>query len=149
MRLNTIRPADGAKKDRKRVGRGIGSGSGKTCGSGHKGQKARKGGGIPLGFEGGQMPLYRRLPKFGFHSRKARYAAEVSTRMLSLLSVTDVSIDALKEAGLVKSNAKVVKIILNGDIDKAYTIKSDVKVTKGAKKAIETSGGKVEVSEAA
>ena len=145
MFLNTIKPADGATKDRKRVGRGIGSGLGKTCGRGHKGQKSRSGGQTPIGFEGGQMPLQRRLPKFGFHSRKAKFSAEVRLSEIDKLAAdTDiVDLSSLIEANVVPAFTKQAKVILSGEVTKAVTVKG-LKVTKGALAAIESVGGKVE-----
>ena len=143
MRLNTIKPADGSKQNRKRVGRGIGSGTGKTCGRGHKGQHSRKGGYHKVGFEGGQMPIQRRLPKFGFNSMTAGDNAEL--RLHELAKVTDAVVDllALKAAGLVGEQIKKVKVILSGKIDKAVTVRG-LAVTKGARAAIEAAGGKIE-----
>jgi len=143
MKLNDLRPAEGSKKARKRVARGIGSGSGKTAGRGHKGQKARSGGITKVGFEGGQMPLQRRLPKRGFASRTARYNAEV--RLYQLVSVKEdvIDMDVLKKAGVVASDARKVKVINTGEISRAVTLKG-VAVTKGAQAAIEAAGGKVE-----
>ncbi len=143
MRLNTIKPADGSKQNPKRVGRGIGSGTGKTCGRGHKGQHSRKGGYHKVGFEGGQMPIQRRLPKFGFNSMTAGDNAEL--RLHELAKVTDAVVDllALKAAGLVGEQIKKVKVILSGKIDKAVTVRG-LAVTKGARAAIEAAGGKIE-----
>ena len=143
MRLNTLKPAEGSKPSAKRVGRGIGSGLGKTCGRGHKGQKSRSGGMPKIGFEGGQMPLYRRLPKVGFRSRKAKYSAEV--RLNELLSVEGDVIDllSLKAANVIRNDIKSVKVILSGEINKAVTIRG-LGVTKGAQAAIEAAGGKIE-----
>jgi large subunit ribosomal protein L15 len=142
MRLNTIKPAAGSKKARRRVGRGIGSGLGKTAGRGHKGQKARSGGFHKVGFEGGQMPLQRRLPKRGFKSRTADDAAEVRLRDLARLPVGEVDLLALKAAGLVPPSAKTAKVIKTGALDKAVKL-SGVTATKGAKAAIEAAGGSV------
>ena len=143
MKLNDLRPAEGSKKTRKRVGRGIGSGLGKTGGRGHKGQKSRSGGFHKVGFEGGQMPLQRRLPKRGFASRLARYSAEV--RLYQLASVQEDVIDlaALKAAGVVPAETKKAKVINTGEIDRAVTLRG-VAATKGAQAAIEAAGGKVE-----
>lgn len=143
MRLNTLKPANGSKQNPKRVGRGIGSGTGKTCGRGHKGQHSRKGGYHKVGFEGGQMPIQRRLPKFGFNSMTARDNAEL--RLHELAKVKDAVVDllALKAAGLVGEEIKKVKVILSGKLDKAVTIRG-LAVTKGARTAIETAGGKIE-----
>ncbi len=143
MRLNTLKPADGSKKDRKRVGRGIGSGSGKTCGRGHKGQKSRSGGFHKIGFEGGQMPLQRRLPKVGFSSRKSRFVDELRLNELALAGTDVVDLDALKSANLVSREVKTVKVFASGTIEKAVTVKG-LKVTKGARAAIEAAGGKIE-----
>lgn len=143
MRLNTLSPGAGSKQAPKRVGRGIGSGLGKTGGRGHKGQKSRSGGTVKPGFEGGQMPLQRRLPKFGFTSRKARYVAEVRLGELSAVQADVIDLAALKAADLVNHDIKVAKVILSGEIGKAVTV-SGLKVTKGAKAAIEAAGGKVE-----
>ncbi|CAG9295546.1 50S ribosomal protein L15 [Celerinatantimonas diazotrophica] len=143
MRLNTLSPAEGAKPSAKRVGRGIGSGLGKTGGRGHKGQKSRSGGRVRAGFEGGQMPLKQRLPKFGFTSRKAATAAEVRTSELAKVAQGVVSLDTLKQSGVIARTAKTAKIVLSGDVTKAVTIQG-VGVTKGARAAIEAAGGKIE-----
>jgi large subunit ribosomal protein L15 len=143
MYLNTLQPAEGSKTKATRVGRGIGSGIGKTCGRGHKGQHARAGGYHKVGFEGGQMPIQRRLPKFGFTSRKGRLTAEVRLHELAKLTVDVVDLAALKAANVVSTNVKYVKIIASGELKKPVTI-SGVKVTAGAKKIIEAAGGKVE-----
>ena len=149
MRLNTLKPAPGAKKDRHRVGRGVGSGWGKTAGRGHKGQKARSGGFHKIGFEGGQMPLHRRLPKRGFNSPTRDDIAEVRLGALEALQVTEVDLAALQAAGLVSKKALGAKIILSGKLSKKLNVKADVKASKGARSAIEGAGGKVEVAEAA
>lgn len=143
MRLNELSPAKGAKTARKRVGRGIGSGIGKTCGRGHKGQKSRSGGKVAPGFEGGQMPLQRRLPKFGFTSRKAQYTAEVRLNELTKVDGDIVDLAALKAADIIGDKIKRARVILSGEIKQAVTIKG-LTVTKGAKAAIEAAGGKVE-----
>ena len=143
MRLNTLKPADGSKADRKRVGRGIGSGLGKTCGRGHKGQKSRSGGFHKVGFEGGQMPLQRRLPKVGFRSRKAKYTAEVRLDELGKVTGDVVDMNALYEADILPRSMKRAKVILSGEITRAVTVKG-LRVTKGAKAAIEAAGGQVE-----
>lgn len=143
MRLNTLSPAAGSKQAPKRVGRGIGSGLGKTGGRGHKGQKSRSGGSVKPGFEGGQMPLQRRLPKFGFSSRKARYVAEIRLNELNAVVADVIDLAALKAADLINHDIKVAKVILSGEIGKAVTV-SGLKVTKGAQTAIEAAGGKVE-----
>ena len=143
MRLNTLSPAPGAKKDAKRVGRGIGSGLGKTAGRGHKGQKARSGGMVSPGFEGGQMPLQKRLPKYGFASRISRSTAQL--RLAELASVPSEVIDmqALKDANLLRNDVQRVRVFLSGDIGRAVTTRG-IKVSKGAREAIEQAGGKVE-----
>ena len=140
MRLNTIKPAEGSKKAARRVGRGIGSGLGKTCGRGHKGQKSRSGGWKSVGFEGGQMPLQRRLPKRGFKSAQLQFNAEVTLSDLNSLTVTDVDMLVLKQAGLVPHLAKRVKVVKTGEISRAVTLK-DIAATAGAKQAIEAAGG--------
>ncbi len=143
MRLNTLKPAEGSRTSSKRVGRGIGSGLGKTCGRGHKGQKSRAGGFHKVGFEGGQMPLQRRLPKVGFTSRKAKYTAELTLAEISGLSADTVDMNALYDADILPRTQTRAKIILSGSIDKAVTVKG-IGVTKGAKAAIEAAGGKIE-----
>lgn len=143
MRLNSIKPADGAKGSRKRVGRGIGSGLGKTCGRGHKGQHSRAGGFHKTGFEGGQMPLQRRLPKFGFSSRKSSFKAIVRLNELELFNKEIIDLLALKQADIIGNNTKFVKVVLSGKISKPVTLKG-IAVTKGAKEAIEAAGGKIE-----
>ncbi len=147
MRLNTLKPAEGAKKERHRVGRGVGSGWGKTAGRGHKGQKARSGGFHKLGFEGGQMPLHRRLPKRGFTSMTREDVAEVRLSELEALQVAEVDLAALQAAGIVSKKALGAKIILSGKLSKKLNVKGDVKASKGARAAIESAGGKVEVIE--
>ncbi len=143
MYLNTLNPAKGSNKASKRVGRGIGSGSGKTCGRGHKGQKSRSGGGVRVGFEGGQMVLQMRLPKFGFTSRKSRHTAEVRLSEIEASGLDTVSMASLAEANLIPAQTRKAKIILSGELKRAVTV-SDVAVTAGAKAAIEAAGGKVE-----
>lgn len=143
MRLNELSPAPGSKHAAKRVGRGIGSGLGKTGGRGHKGQKSRSGGTVAPGFEGGQMPIHRRLPKFGFSSRKAQYVAEIRLNELTLVEGDTVDLAALKAADVIGEKIKEARVILSGEISKAVTVKG-MKVTKGAKAAIEAAGGKVE-----
>ncbi|MDP1573336.1 MAG: 50S ribosomal protein L15 [Coxiellaceae bacterium] len=141
MLLNTIKPAFGSKRPRKRLGRGIGSGLGKTAGRGHKGQHARAGGSHKPGFEGGQMPLQRRLPKFGFVSRKAMVTAEV--RLSELNSVQgEIDLFSLREANLINASIVFVKVFASGEIKKPVTLRG-IRVTKGAKAAIEAAGGKV------
>jgi large subunit ribosomal protein L15 len=142
MELNTIKPAEGSKRQRRRVGRGIGSGLGKTAGRGHKGQKSRSGGYHKVGFEGGQMPLQRRLPKRGFKSASLKYNAEITLSDLEALGATEVDLLALKQAGLVAQIAKVVKVIKTGELTKAVVLKG-VGATAGAKAAIEAAGGSV------
>ena len=143
MRLNELSPAPGSKPVAKRVGRGIGSGLGKTGGRGHKGQKSRSGGKVAPGFEGGQMPIHRRLPKFGFASRKAQYVAEIRLNELTLVEGETVDLAALKAADVIGEKIKEARVILSGELSKAVTVKG-LKVTKGAKAAIEAAGGKVE-----
>ena len=143
MNLNTLSPAEGEKKDANRVGRGIGSGLGKTGGRGHKGQKSRSGGFHKRGFEGGQMPLQRRLPKVGFNSRKALTSAEVRLDTLAKIEADVIDLLALKAAGAVAENTKSVKVINSGEISTAVNLKG-IAVTAGAKKAIEAAGGKIE-----
>ena len=143
MRLNTLSPAPGRVKEGKRVGRGIGSGLGKTGGRGHKGQKSRSGGSVKPGFEGGQMPLQKRLPKYGFTSRVARFVAEIRLSELNSVDADVIDLEALQNAGLVNANIKRAKVFLSGELKKAVTVKG-LAVTKGAKEAIEAAGGKVE-----
>lgn len=143
LRLNELSPAEGSRKTKHRRGRGIGSGLGKTGGRGVKGQTSRSGSGIRSGFEGGQMPLYRRLPKFGFTSKLAMVTAEVRLSELNKIEGDEVSIATLKAANIIRHDMQRVRIMLSGEITKAYTFKG-VKVTKGAKAAIEAAGGKVE-----
>jgi len=142
MELNGIKPADGAKHAKRRVGRGIGSGIGKTAGRGHKGQKSRAGGFHKVGFEGGQMPLQRRLPKRGFKSQLLKYNAEVTLASLEQLGLAEVDLLALKQAGLVGQIAKVVKVIKTGELTKAVKL-TGIGATAGAKAAIEAAGGSV------
>ena len=140
MELNGIKPAAGAKHAKRRVGRGIGSGLGKTAGRGHKGQKSRAGGYHKVGFEGGQMPLQRRLPKRGFKSQSAKYNAEVSLAALERLGAAEVDLLTLKQAGLVGELIKVVKVIKSGELKKAVKL-TGIGATAGAKAAIEAAGG--------
>ena len=142
MRLNELSPAEGSKTQRKRVGRGIGSGLGKTAGRGHKGQKARTGKGIMPGFEGGQMPLQRRLPKFGFTSHMKMATAEVRLSELNLVEGDTVDLSALKQANIIRGDMPRAKIVLSGSIDRAVTVQC-VAITKGARAAVEAAGGKV------
>ncbi len=142
MYLNSIKPAEGSKKNAKRVGRGIGSGTGKTCGRGHKGQKSRTGGSIMVGFEGGQMPLQKRLPKTGFSSRIGIVTDQVRLHELNRFDDV-VDLDALKKANLITKNIKRVKVFASGELTKAVTLKG-ITVTKGARAAIEAAGGKIE-----
>ena len=143
MHLNTLSPAAGAKTEKKRLGRGIGSGLGKTGGLGHKGQKSRSGGKVRVGFEGGQMPMQRRLPKFGFTSRKSLVSTEVNLFEIAKVEGDVVDVNALQAAGLVKKNIQFVKVVKSGEVSRAVTVKG-LKVTKGAREAIEAAGGKVE-----
>src|SRR5690625_2738206 len=143
MRLNNIKPAAGSKQTARRVGRGPGSGFGKTSGRGHKGQKARSGGYIKVGFEGGQMPLQRRLPKYGFRSQVARYSAEVRLSELAKVNSDVVDLQSLKAARLVPLETLKAKIIKSGEVASAVTVKG-VAVTKGAREAILAAGGKIE-----
>ena len=142
MELNNIKPADGAKHAKRRVGRGIGSGLGKTAGRGHKGQKSRSGGDPAVGFEGGQMPMHRRLPKRGFKSHLLQFNAEVTLTALEALGLPEVDLLALKQAGAVGQKAKVVKVINTGSIAKAVKL-NGIGATAGAKAAIEAAGGSV------
>ena len=143
MRLNTLSPAAGSKPSAKRVGRGIGSGLGKTCGRGVKGQKSRSGGSVRPGFEGGQMPLKQRLPKFGFTSRKSLVTAEVRLAELAKVEGDVVSLETLKAANVITKDIKFVKVVLSGDLARSVTVKG-LRVTKGALAAIEAAGGKIE-----
>lgn len=143
MRLNTLSPAPGSTHSKKRVGRGIGSGLGKTAGRGHKGLKSRSGGSVAPGFEGGQMPLQKRLPKYGFSSRIGRVTAEVRLNELNLIEGEVVDLETLKQADVIGSQIKRAKIFASGEVKKAVTVKG-LAVTKGAKAAIEAAGGKVE-----
>ena len=143
MRLNDLKPDAGSRPAAKRVGRGIGSGLGKTCGRGHKGQKSRKGGFHKVGFEGGQMPLQRRLPKVGFRSRKSLERAEVRLSELARIEGDSVDLASLMAAGIVNRGIKTAKIIASGELARALTVRG-VGVTKGARAAIEAAGGKVE-----
>ncbi len=142
MRLNTLKPQTGSKPAAKRVGRGIGCGSGKTCGRGHKGQKSRKGGYHKVGFEGGQMPLQRRLPKIGFNSRLSATTAEIRLQELASVDAEVIDLNALLAANLVSKNIKRVKVIASGKIEKAVSVQG-LGVTKGARTAIEAAGGKI------
>ena len=148
MKLNTLKPAPGAKRDAKRVGRGRGSGTGKTAGRGHKGQRARSGGYHKVGFEGGQMPLHRRLPKRGFNSPTRTDYAEVRLSELETMQAVDIDLAALKAARVVSHRVLVAKVILSGRLSRKVTLKG-VKATKGARAAIEAAGGKVEEVQAA
>lgn len=143
MHLNTLGSAPGSRTTKKRVGRGIGSGLGKTCGRGHKGQRARKSGNARPGFEGGQMPLQKRLPKYGFTSRVSLSAAEVRLAEINGVEAEVIDLEALRTANVIGHNVKSVKIFLSGEITKPVTIKG-LAVSKGAKAAIEAAGGKVE-----
>ena len=143
MRLNNLSPAPGSKHAEKRVGRGIGSGLGKTGGRGHKGQKSRSGGSVKPGFEGGQMPLQRRLPKYGFTSAKSLVSEEVRLAELAKVDGEIVDLESLKKANVLKDNTQYAKVILSGELNKAVTVRG-LKVTKGARDAIAAAGGKVE-----
>ena len=142
MQLNNLSPAPGSTKSKKRVGRGIGSGWGKTCGTGHKGQKSRSGGTVKPGFEGGQMPLQMRLPKYGFSSRISAITAEVRTSELNKILGDTVSLESLRKAGVITTSIKKVKVMLSGEVTRKLTTKG-IGVSKGARDAIEKSGGKV------
>ena len=144
MFLNTIQASEGSRKKARRVGRGIGCTAGKTCGKGHKGQKARSGGFHKVGFEGGQMPLQRRLPKIGFRSRSAKYSAEVRLSELNILGIDIVDLGVLIQNNIVPAFTKKAKVIKSGEITKSVTLKG-INVTSGAQLAIEAAGGKVEV----
>ncbi|MGH8609080.1 MAG: 50S ribosomal protein L15 [Gammaproteobacteria bacterium] len=143
MRLNTMAPASGAKRARKRVGRGIACGQGKTCGRGHKGQRSRAGGKVKAGYEGGQMPLKRRLPKFGFRSMKARDTSEVRLHELAKVPADTIDLQALKAAKIIGHRVKRVKVIASGTLESPVTVKG-LRVTKGAREAIEAIGGNIE-----
>ena len=143
MRLNELKPAAGSNPDRKRVGRGMGSGDGKTAGRGHKGQKSRSGGFHKVGFEGGQMPLQRRLPKVGFRSHMARITAELRLNELELVDGDVVDINSLRKANVISKSIKRAKVIASGEINKAVTLKG-IRATAGARAAIEAAGGKIE-----
>jgi len=145
MRLNSLKPAPGAKQDRHRVGRGIGSGWGKTAGRGHKGQRARSGGFHKVGFEGGQMPLHRRLPKRGFNSPTRDDVAEVRTGDLQELQVAEIDLAALKAAGIVSRKALAAKVILSGKLERKVALK-EILVTKGARSMIEAAGGTIQIT---
>ncbi|MGV0034446.1 MAG: 50S ribosomal protein L15 [Candidatus Azotimanducaceae bacterium WSBS_2022_MAG_OTU7] len=145
MQLNTLKPGVGSRSRSKRVGRGMGSGLGKTCGRGHKGQKSRSGGTVRPGFEGGQQPLQMRLPKFGFNSAKARITAEVTLSEIGSVEADVIDVQALIDADLLKGTMKRAKVILSGKIDKAVTLKG-IRATKGARAAIEAAGGSIEES---
>ncbi len=143
MQLNELSPGPGSRKDKRRLGRGAGSGLGKTSGKGHKGQKARAGGNVRPGFEGGQLPLQMRVPKFGFRSRIGMSTAEVRLGEIAKVDGDQVDLDALKKANVLKRSVKRARLVLSGSIDRAVTVKG-IKVTKGARAAIEAAGGKVE-----
>jgi large subunit ribosomal protein L15 len=143
MRLNTLSPAPGSRKAAKRVGRGIGSGTGKTAGRGHKGQKARSGGSVAPGFEGGQMPLQKRLPKYGFTSRISRTTAQVRLAELNKVTADVVDLQALKDADVVRDDVQRVRVFLSGELSRAVTLKG-IPASKGAQAAIEAAGGSVE-----
>lgn len=143
MHLNSLAPAPGSKQTKKRVGRGIGSGSGKTAGRGHKGLKSRSGGTVKPGFEGGQMPLQKRLPKYGFTSRVSLVTADVRLSELSKVEGDEVTIESLSAAGVITKNIKRVKVFLSGELNKAVTVKG-LSLTKGAQSAIEAAGGTIQ-----
>ena len=143
MQLNTLKPGAGSRSPGKRVGRGMGSGMGKTCGRGHKGQKSRSGGRVRPGFEGGQQPLQMRLPKFGFNSAKARITAEVTLSEVASVEADVIDVQALIDADLLKGTLKRAKVILSGKIEKAVNLKG-IRATKGARAAIEAAGGSIE-----
>ncbi|MFW6092978.1 MAG: 50S ribosomal protein L15 [Pseudomonadota bacterium] len=145
MQLNDLGPGPGSRRHKRRVGRGAASGLGKTAGKGHKGQKARSGGSVRAGFEGGQLPLQMRVPKFGFRSRVGRGTAEVRLGELAKVDGDTVDLEALKRANVLKRSVKRARIVLSGEIARAVTVKTDaIKVTRGARAAIEAAGGKVE-----
>jgi large subunit ribosomal protein L15 len=146
MRLNSLKPAPGAKKDRHRVGRGVGSGWGKTAGRGHKGQKARSGGFHKLGFEGGQMPLHRRLPKRGFNSPTREDIAEVRLSDLERMQASEIDLAALKAEGVVSQKALAAKVIVSGKLSRKVTLK-EIKASKGARSLIEAAGGSIQLTE--
>ena len=143
MYLNSLKPAKGSRKDSNRVGRGIGCGSGKTAGRGHKGQKSRSGGSVRVGFEGGQMPLQMRLPKFGFTSRVGRYSAQIRLNELETSGLDTISLKGLVEANLVPLQTRKVKVILSGELKRKISVDDSVAVTKGARAAIEAAGDQV------
>ncbi|KTD17626.1 50S ribosomal protein L15 [Legionella jordanis] len=143
MNLNTLSPDPGSRKAKARVGRGIGSGLGKTCGKGHKGQKARAGGFHKINFEGGQMPIQRRLPKMGFKSRVARFIDQVTLNELLALGAESIDLQTLKDSGLINRSIREVKVIFSGEIDTPLKLKG-LRVTKGARAAIEKAGGSIE-----
>jgi large subunit ribosomal protein L15 len=143
MKLNSIQPAEGSRSERKRVGRGIGSGLGKTGGRGHKGQKSRSGGYHKVGFEGGQMPLQRRVPKVGFRSAVNRHTAELRLYQINAIDADVIDLDTLKKAGLVGGATRKVRLVNTGSLERAVTVRG-IHVTAGAAKAIEAAGGKVE-----
>ncbi len=142
MRLNTLSPAEGSRRAAKRVGRGIGSGFGKTCGRGHKGQKSRSGGSVKPGFEGGQMPLQKRLPKFGFSSRISRVSAQIRLAELNNIDADVIDVEALRKAGLVNSTVRRAKVFLSGELTRPVKVKG-LAITAGAKAALEAAGGQV------
>jgi large subunit ribosomal protein L15 len=146
MKLNDLKPADGSKKDRHRVGRGVGSGWGKTAGRGHKGQRARSGGFHKVGFEGGQMPLHRRLPKRGFTTLTRNDIAEVRTSELERMKATDIDLAALKAEGIVSHKALGAKVILSGELKRKVSLK-EIGVSKGARALIEKAGGSIQITE--
>jgi large subunit ribosomal protein L15 len=144
MYLNSLKPAKGSNKASKRVGRGIGSGSGKTAGRGHKGQKSRSGGGVRSGFEGGQMPLQMRLPKFGFTARKSRFSAQVRLSEIETSGLDSITLETLVKANLVPQQTRQAKIFLSGELKRKVSVDASVNVTRGARAAIEAAGGQVD-----
>ena len=147
-RLNTLSPAPGSHKSGRRVGRGIGSGRGKTCGRGHKGQNSRSGGGVPAGFEGGQMPLQRRIPKRGFVSRKGLFRAQVRLSDLERIGESEVTAETLRQKGLLRHDVKFVKLIKSGEIRRAVVVKG-IPATRGARAAVEAAGGSIVADDSA
>ena len=148
MRLNELKPAEGSKRNARRVGRGIGSGKGKTAGRGHKGQKSRSGGRIRAGFEGGQQPLQMRLPKYGFNSRLSRVTAEVTLSELDKLEASEITVDVLRDANVINRGTERAKVMLSGSINRAVTLVG-IRATKGARAAVEAAGGSVKDADGA
>ena len=148
MRLNELKPAEGSKRNARRVGRGLGSGKGKTAGRGHKGQKSRSGGRIRAGFEGGQQPLQMRLPKYGFNSRLSRVTAEVTLSELDKLESSEITVDVLRDANVINRGTERAKVMLSGSINRAVTLVG-IRATKGARAAVEAAGGSVKDADGA